>query len=121
MCKFSTLFAEVCRENLNRVLVCSECEKVAEHCATLSFLPSFLRPPTLCTYGMNYPYHLSPSLSGYSRSLVTRLFLMAMPMSWPDELRCFCDLSSLVVSFLLPLVSTNLLFWTEGVLSNQIF
>ena len=40
-------------------------------------------------------------------------------MSWLDGKRCLCPPQSLVVSLLLPLVSTHVLSRTEGVLSHQ--
>ena len=58
---------------------------------------------------------LSPVLSGNNGSLDTRFFRGTMRLtSWPDEVRYLRPLQSLVVSLLLPLVSTVVLSQTGG-------
>ena len=61
---------------------------------------------------------LSPVLSGYNGSLDTRFSRgTTQLMSWPDGERCLRLPQSLVVSLLLPLVSTLALSRTRGILS----
>ena len=61
-----------------------------------------------------------PVLSGYNGSLDTCFFReTAQLMSWPDGERYSCPLQSLVVFFLLSLVSTHHFSLTGGVLSHQ--
>ena len=63
-------------------------------------------------------YLLSPVLSGYNESPDTRFSRGTIQlMSWPDGERCLRLLQSLVVSLLLPLVSTVVFSQTGGVLS----
>ena len=58
-------------------------------------------------------------LSDYNGSPDTRLSReTTRPMSWPDKKRYLHPPQSLVVSFLLPVVSTLVLSWTGGVLSH---
>ena len=60
-----------------------------------------------------------PVLSGYNGSPDTRFSWRTIQlMSWLDRVRYLCPLQSLVVSFLLPLISTLILSWTGGVLSH---
>ena len=59
-------------------------------------------------------------LSDYNGSPDTRLSReTTRPMSWPDKKRYLHPPQSLVVSFLLPVVSTLVLSWTGVVLSYQ--
>ena len=61
-----------------------------------------------------------PVLSGYNGSPDTRFSRgTTQLMSWPDGERCLRPPQSLVVSLLLPLVSTLVFSWTGGVLSLQ--
>ena len=65
---------------------------------------------------------LSPVLSDYNGSLDTRFSWGTMQlMSWPDGVCYLRPLQSLVVSLLLPLVSTLVLSRTGGILSHQNF
>ena len=71
--------------------------------------------------GRNCLLSLPPVLSGYNGSPDTRFSREATRlMSWPVGERYLCSLQSLVVSLLLPLVSTLVFSRTGGVLSLEI-
>ena len=60
-----------------------------------------------------------PVLSDYNGSPNTRFsWGMTRPMSWPDRERYLCSLQSLVVYFLMSLVTTLVLSGTGGILSH---
>ena len=89
--------------------------------ATLSSPPSFLLSQTLWQIWQELS-SLSPVLSGYNGCPDTRFSRgTTRPMSLPDGVRYLRPPQSLVVSLLLSLVSTLILFRTGGVLSHRSF
>ena len=86
--------------------------------ATLSSPPSFLLSQTLWQIWQELS---SPSvLSNYNGSSDTRFsWGMTQLMSWLDGERYLRPLQSLVVSLLLPLISTLVLSWIGGILSHR--
>ena len=114
---FCTLFAGLGSTNKPAIslLLLSDSRSVL---ATLSSPPSFLLSQTL--------WQELSSLSSCSIRLQWVPGHSFLPwndaaVSWPDGERCLRPLQSLVVSFLISLVSTLVLSWTGGVLSHLNF